>query len=67
MRFVLVATPGGLEVGGDSVQAAGQPEPERITLVDEDPRVHRRPQMWVSVGGDQQPEQGVLPLILFLP
>jgi hypothetical protein len=37
VRFVVVATPGGLEVGGDSVQAAGQPEPERITLVDEDP------------------------------
>jgi hypothetical protein len=25
VRFVVVATPGGLEVGGDSVQAAGNP------------------------------------------
>lgn len=37
VRFVVVATPGGLEVGGDSIQAAGQPEPERVNLVEEDP------------------------------
>ena len=37
VRFVVVATPGGLEVGSDSVQAAGQPEPERVTLARKTP------------------------------